>query len=103
MLSMMKQLIRKLEVLQPQPTVLSLLGILSLDWHFWPFSGIFGEVWKCVKWTLILFCKSYLVLILRRFGLILIHLQSKNNKIYYFIINKINKIYYFLTEALRLG
>ena len=33
----------------PANSALSLLGILSLDWNFWPFLGIFGEVWKCVK------------------------------------------------------
>ena len=31
------------------------IWILSLDWNFWPFLGIFGEVRKCVKWT-ISFC-----------------------------------------------
>ena len=33
-------------------TVLSLLGILTLDWNFRPFLGIFGKAWKCVKWTI---------------------------------------------------
>ena len=37
----------------------------ALDWNFWPILGIFGEVWKCVKWTIsIYFCKSYLDLFL---------------------------------------
>jgi len=34
MLFMTKQLVCKLDVLPPQPTVLSLLGSLSLDWNF---------------------------------------------------------------------
>ena len=34
-------------------TVLSLLGILSLDWNFWNFLRIFGKVWKCVKWIIL--------------------------------------------------
>ena len=45
--------------------VLSLLGILSLDWNFWSFLGIFGKVWKCMKWTTCSsFYKLYLVLFL---------------------------------------
>jgi len=32
--------------------VLSLLGILSLDWNFWPFLGIFRKHWKYVKWII---------------------------------------------------
>jgi len=55
-------------VLTPE---LLLLGILSLDWNFWPFLGIFSDlgifrkVWKCVKMNYFsLFCKSYLVLFL---------------------------------------
>jgi len=32
--------------------VLLFLGVLSLGWNFWPFLGIFGKVWKCVKCTI---------------------------------------------------
>ena len=60
MLSVTKQLVCKLEVLQPQPTVLSLLEILSLDWNFWPILGIFGEVWKCVKWTISVYFANHI-------------------------------------------
>ena len=37
-------------------SVLSRLGILSLDWNFWPFLEdfleIFVQVWKCAKWII---------------------------------------------------
>jgi len=48
--------------------VLSLLGILSLDWNFWPFQGFFRDFRKSMKMSkmnyLSLFCKSYFVVFL---------------------------------------
>jgi len=48
--------------------VLSLLGILSLDWNFWPFLGMFRDLRKSMKMCKMnyfsLFWKSYLVLFL---------------------------------------
>jgi len=65
MLSITKQLICKLAVLQSQPTVLSLLGILSLDWNFWPlFRDFRRSIKMCEMNYRILFCKSYFVLFL---------------------------------------
>jgi len=65
MLSITKQLICKLAVLQSQPTVLSLLGILSLDWNFWPlFRDFRRSIKMCEMNYRISFCKSYFVLFL---------------------------------------
>ena len=45
------------------PPVLPIPGMLSLDWDLWPFFwdlGIFGKLWRCVKWNISVYFASHI-------------------------------------------